>query len=189
MAAWQACYADFGPLAVNLSGPQLRQPHLSARIGELLQSCGLSPDKLQLEITETFVMSQKEEALPVLQSLRELGLQLAIDDFGTGYSSLSYLKRLPIDTLKIDKSFVDGLPDDPNDAAIARAIIALGRSMQLTVIAEGVETKSQERFLALEGCQQIQGYVLSRPLPAEAFAERFLVARDVTLGADTRASL
>ncbi len=189
MATWQACYADFGPLAVNLSGPQLRQPHLSARIGELLQSCGLSPDKLQLEITETFVMSQKEEALPVLQSLRELGLQLAIDDFGTGYSSLSYLKRLPIDTLKIDKSFVDGLPDDPNDAAIARAIIALGRSMQLTVIAEGVETKSQERFLALEGCQQIQGYVLSRPLPAETFAERFLVARDVTLGADTRASL
>ncbi|MCY1427709.1 putative signaling protein [compost metagenome] len=122
-------------------------------------------------------MSQKAEALPILQALKELGLQLAIDDFGTGYSSLSYLKRLPIDILKIDQSFIAGLPDDPEDAAITRAIIALGRSMQLTVIAEGVETKSQERILAFEGCQQIQGYVLSKPLPAAEFASKFLKLR------------
>ncbi len=188
MSAWQGEYLAFGALAVNLAGPQLRQPQLVGRISELLAAAGLEPASLQLEITETFVMSQKEEALPILQALKELGLQLAIDDFGTGYSSLSYLKRLPIDTLKIDQSFVAGLPDDPNDAAITRAIIALGHSMQLTVIAEGVETKSQERFLAFEGCQQIQGYVLSKPLSAADFAARFLVSRQ-TLGSNAQAPL
>ncbi|MNZ59705.1 Cyclic di-GMP phosphodiesterase Gmr [compost metagenome] len=177
LSCWQKDFAPFGPLAVNLAGAQLRQPQLVGRISELLAAAGLAPGNLQLEITETFVMSQKEEALPILQALKELGLQLAIDDFGTGYSSLSYLKRLPIDILKIDQSFIAGLPDDPEDAAITRAIIALGRSMQLTVIAEGVETKSQERFLAFEGCQQIQGYVLSKPLPAEEFASKFLKLR------------
>jgi len=188
MRLWQKQYPPFGPLAVNLAGAQLRQPQLLERISELLADAGLEPGSLQLEITETFVMSQKEEALPILQALRELGLQLAIDDFGTGYSSLSYLKRLPIDILKIDKSFIAGLPDDPNDAAITRAIIALGRSMHLTVIAEGVELKSQERFLAFEGCQQIQGYAISKPLPAELFAEKFLASRQ-TLGASALASL
>ncbi|MCQ4348924.1 EAL domain-containing protein [Pseudomonas stutzeri] len=188
MHAWQEHYLEFGPLAVNLAGPQLRQAQLVERISELLASHALAPASLQLEITETFVMSQKEEALPILQALKTLGLQLAIDDFGTGYSSLSYLKRLPIDTLKIDQSFVAGLPDDPHDAAITRAIIALGRSMQLTVIAEGVETKSQERFLAFEGCQQIQGYALSKPLPAEQFAASFLAPRQ-TLGSSVQAPL
>ncbi|SFP93210.1 PAS domain S-box-containing protein/diguanylate cyclase (GGDEF) domain-containing protein [Geopseudomonas sagittaria] len=177
LSSWQKDYAPFGPLALNLAGAQLRQPQLVGRISELLANAGLKPGCLQLEITETFVMSQKEEALPILQALKELGLQLAIDDFGTGYSSLSYLKRLPVDILKIDQSFIAGLPADPDDAAITRAIIALGRSMQLTVIAEGVETKSQERFLAIEGCQQIQGYVLSKPLPAEEFAAKFLKLR------------
>lgn len=119
-------------------------------------------------------MSQAEEALSVLHQLKQLGVQLAIDDFGTGYSSLSYLKRLPLDILKIDQSFIRGLPDDPHDAAIARAIIALGRSMQLTIIAEGVENQAQQRFLAAEGCEQIQGYIVSLPLPPDEFAATFL---------------
>lgn len=174
MREWQDRHAPFGPLSVNLAGAQLRQPQLVERIDRLLQDTGVIPCHLQLEITEGFIMSQAEEALAVLHALKALGVQLAIDDFGTGYSSLSYLKRLPLDIIKIDKSFVRGLPDDLEDAAIARAIIALGRSMQLTVIAEGVETHAQEAFLTAEGCEQIQGYVVSRPLPADVFARQFL---------------
>ncbi len=179
---WQQLYRPFGTLAVNLAGAQIGQPDLPQHIASLLQRHELAAESLELEITETFIMGQAGEVLPILCALRELGVQLAIDDFGTGYSSLSYLKRLPVHTLKIDKSFIDGLPDDAEDAAIARAIIALGRSMHLTVVAEGVETKAQERFLSLEGCQQIQGYIVSRPLPAAAFAEQFLQRRQA-LGA------
>ncbi len=174
MREWQSRHAPFGPLSVNLAGAQLRQPSLHQAIAGLLEEHALDPSLLQLEITEGFIMNQAEEALGILHQLKTLGVQLAIDDFGTGYSSLSYLKRLPLDILKIDRSFVHGLPDDPNDVAIARAIIALGRSMHLTVIAEGVETKAQELFLAAEGCQQIQGFVVSRPLAAETFADKFL---------------
>ena len=174
MREWHALYLPFGPLAVNLAGAQLRQPNLLRRIEQLLGDCGLTPESLQLEITENFIMSQAEEALQVLHQLKRLGVQLAIDDFGTGYSSLSYLKRLPLDILKIDQSFVRGLPDDPHDVAIVRAIIALGRSMQLTVIAEGVETQAQQLFLAGEGCEQIQGYIVSLPLPPDEFAATFL---------------
>jgi diguanylate cyclase (GGDEF)-like protein/PAS domain S-box-containing protein len=174
MREWQDSHAPFGPLSVNLSGSQLRQTQLVERIAGTLSDFGLAATSLQLEITESFIMTQAEEALLILHELKKLGLQLAIDDFGTGYSSLSYLKRLPLDILKIDKSFVRGLPGDPDDAAITRAIIALGRSLQMTVIAEGVETKAQELFLTSEGCEQIQGYVISRPLSAESFAANFL---------------
>ncbi|WP_147482277.1 EAL domain-containing protein, partial [Pseudomonas syringae] len=124
---------------------------------------------------ENFIMSQTQDALAVLHKLKQLGVQLAIDDFGTGYSSLSYLKRLPLDILKIDQSFIRGLPEDTHDAAIVRAIIALGRSMQLTVIAEGVETHEQQQFLSEEGCEQIQGYIISLPLQPDEFSERFLL--------------
>jgi len=187
MRAWQDSHAPFGPLSVNLSGSQLRQAQLTERIAGTLSDFGLNADKLQLEITESFIMTQAEEALVILHELKELGLQLAIDDFGTGYSSLSYLKRLPLDILKIDKSFVRGLPGDPDDAAITRAIIALGRSLQMTVIAEGVETKAQEIFLTSEGCEQIQGYVVSRPLDAEAFANNFL--GPLAIGSTEKASV
>jgi diguanylate cyclase (GGDEF)-like protein/PAS domain S-box-containing protein len=174
MHEWNQRYDVFGPLSVNLAGAQLRQPNLVSRIERLLLQYRLLPGCLQLEITENFIMSQTEEALSVLHRLKMLGVQLAIDDFGTGYSSLSYLKRLPLDILKIDQSFVRGLPDDPHDAAIVRAIIALGRSMQLTVIAEGVETFEQQQFLADQGCEQIQGYLVSLPLRADEFSATFL---------------
>ncbi|CAG8869900.1 hypothetical protein PS627_03723 [Pseudomonas fluorescens] len=174
MYSWQKTYEPFGPLSINLAGAQLRQPNLAKRIEHLLKAYQLNPGDLQLEITENFIMNQAEEALAILHQLKQLGVQLAIDDFGTGYSSLSYLKRLPLDILKIDQSFIRGLPDDPNDAAIARAIIALGRSMQLTIIAEGVENHPQQQFLAAEGCEQIQGYIVSLPLRPEEFASTFL---------------
>jgi EAL domain-containing protein (putative c-di-GMP-specific phosphodiesterase class I) len=182
MQQWQAQQLPFGVLSVNLTGVQLRQPHLLVRIASLLEEHSLTPACLQLEITESFIMNQAEEALALLHQIKNLGIQLAIDDFGTGYSSLSYLKRLPVDTLKIDQSFVRGLPTDSNDIAIVRAILALGRSMQLTVIAEGVETRAQELFLAQEGCEQIQGFIVSRALPADAFTEKFLSTRH-SLGA------
>ncbi|KAF0867216.1 bifunctional diguanylate cyclase/phosphodiesterase [Pseudomonas sp. LD120] len=177
LAAWSQDYESFGPLSVNLAGAQLRQPNLLGRIEQLLRDYQLQPGVLQLEITENFIMSQAEEALEVLHQLKSLGVQLAIDDFGTGYSSLSYLKRLPLDFLKIDQSFVRGLPDDPHDVAIVRAIIALGRSMQFTVIAEGVENQEQQTFLALEGCEQIQGYIVSLPLEPLEFCTTFLQIR------------
>nr|WP_080266589.1 bifunctional diguanylate cyclase/phosphodiesterase [Pseudomonas syringae] len=175
MGEWRKTFQPFGPLSVNLAGAQLHQPNLVEHIEKLLADNGLVPDCLQLEITENFIMSQTQEALEVLHKLKKLGVQLAIDDFGTGYSSLSYLKRLPLDILKIDQSFVRGLPDDTHDAAIVRAIIALGRSLQLTVIAEGVETREQQQFLATEGCEQMQGYISSLPLLPEEFSARFLL--------------
>ncbi|SDA78653.1 PAS domain S-box-containing protein/diguanylate cyclase (GGDEF) domain-containing protein [Pseudomonas sp. NFACC15-1] len=174
LCEWNSTYESLGPLSVNLAGAQLRQPNLLGRIEQLLREHQLRPGLLQLEITENFIMSQAEEALTVLHQLKNLGVQLAIDDFGTGYSSLSYLKRLPLDILKIDQSFVRGLPDDPHDVAIVRAIIALGRSMQFSIIAEGVETLAQQQFLAEEGCEQIQGYIVSLPLCADEFAATFL---------------
>ena len=174
LCEWNSTYESLGPLSVNLAGAQLRQPNLLGRIEQLLREHQLRPDLLQLEITENFIMSQADEALTVLHQLKNLGVQLAIDDFGTGYSSLSYLKRLPLDILKIDQSFVRGLPDDPHDVAIVRAIIALGRSMQFSIIAEGVETLAQQQFLAEEGCEQIQGYIVSLPLCADEFAATFL---------------
>lgn len=191
MHSWKQTYQAFGPLSVNLAGAQLRQPHLARRIEQLLKTYHLKAGDLQLEITENFIMSQAEEALAVLHQLKQLGVQLAIDDFGTGYSSLSYLKRLPLDILKIDQSFIRGLPDDPNDAAIARAIIALGRSMQLTIIAEGVENHAQQRFLASEGCEQIQGYIVSLPLRPEEFAATFLriALSDLSDGTASKPSL
>ena len=189
--AWQGAFEDFGPLSVNLAGAQLRHPNLLSRIEQLLRDYRLEPGCLQLEITENFIMSQAEEALAVLHQLKRLGVQLAIDDFGTGYSSLSYLKRLPLDFLKIDQSFVRGLPDDPHDVAIVRAIIALGHSMQFTIIAEGVENLAQQAFLAAEGCEQMQGYIVSLPLPPELFAETFLRTRmrDFTDGTARKPSL
>ncbi len=155
----------------NLSGRQLGSELFHEAMQCILQDVGMEPNLLELEITETTVMKDTEHSALVMNGLRAIGIKLAIDDFGTGYSSLSYLKTLPISKLKIDRSFVKDIPDDTNDAAITQAIIALGNSLQLEVIAEGVETEEQSRFLLREGCHMAQGFLYSRPLPPEEFEE------------------
>ena len=175
--AWQL--AGLPPLrvAVNVSGRQIGNDHVAEKIAAALKDTGLDPQFLEIEVTESVVMQDAARAISTLNTLQEMGVTLAIDDFGTGYSSLSYLKRFPINKLKIDKSFIDGVLDDPDDAAIALAIIAMAHSLRHTVIAEGVETEAQADFLRAHGCDEIQGYLFSRPLPADQFAE-FL--RDVS---------
>ncbi|MCK9987952.1 MAG: hypothetical protein AzoDbin1_04424 [Azoarcus sp.] len=166
-------WADAGlpPLqvSVNLSARQLWQAELPDRIAAILESTGLPPQSLELELTESMIMGHEAQAVERLGQLRSMGLRLAIDDFGTGYSSLSYLKNLPIEVLKIDQSFVRNIPQDRNDMEIAGGIIALARKLNLAVTAEGVETAAQLAFLAEQGCDSYQGYLFSRPLPAEEF--------------------
>ncbi|MBF0623417.1 MAG: EAL domain-containing protein [Magnetococcales bacterium] len=159
--------------AVNLAAPQFTQEGLPERIGRILEETGLPPAHLELEVTESMVMINLEQAITVMGRLKEMGLSISLDDFGTGYSSLSYLKRFPLRALKIDQSFVRDLTDDSNDAAIVTAIISLGRSLGLRVVAEGVETEAQLAFLAREGCNEMQGYLTGRPMPPEEF-ERVL---------------
>ena len=155
-----------GPLtvAVNLSAIQFRQSGFVEFVARTLEETGLHPEFLELEITESLLMSEADDALCVLTRLNEMKICLSIDDFGTGYSSLSYLKRLPVDKLKIDQSFVREIPHDPDDVAIARAIISLAHSMELGVIAEGVETIEQYEFLEGLQCDEVQGYYFSRPV-------------------------
>jgi len=156
-------------MAINLSGHQLQKEMIVGLVQHVLRETGVQPGWLELEITESFIMRQADEAIGMLDQLKDMGVQLAIDDFGTGYSSLSHLKRLPVHKLKIDRSFVQGIPQDSNDAAIARAVIALGSSMQLTVIAEGVETEQQAAFLRAEGCDQGQGFLYGYPVSGAEF--------------------
>jgi EAL domain-containing protein (putative c-di-GMP-specific phosphodiesterase class I) len=137
----------------------------------VLADTGLPPHLLELEITESTLMENAQDTLAALHRLRELGVRLSIDDFGTGYSSLSYLKRFPVDIIKIDRSFVQDLPQDSDDAAIVSAIIALAHSLRLHVVAEGVETDAQMAFLARRSCDMMQGYHLSPAVPAEQFEE------------------
>jgi diguanylate cyclase (GGDEF)-like protein/PAS domain S-box-containing protein len=156
-------------LAINISGRQIQQNDFVQKVAAILEKNGIQGDMLDFEITEGFIMRQARTEIESLNQLRSMGISLSIDDFGTGYSSLSYLKLLPVDTLKIDQSFVRDIGQDSNDEAIARAIIALGHSLGLKVIAEGVETECQNTFLRDEGCDQIQGFLRSRPLPAAEF--------------------
>ncbi|HEY8162333.1 MAG: sensor domain-containing protein [Methylocystis sp.] len=153
-------------IAVNISGVQIERSDLVQSVAAILAQTGLPPQFLELEITETYVMRQAQHNVQVLDGLRALGVSLAIDDFGTGQSSLAYLKRLPVDKLKIDRSFIADLPSEENEAAIARAIVALGHSLHLKVLAEGIETPAQAQFLRELGCDEAQGYLFSRPIDA-----------------------
>jgi diguanylate cyclase (GGDEF)-like protein/PAS domain S-box-containing protein len=158
------------PVAVNLAARHFRNTQLPDQLNALLARHGLSADVLELELTESILLDADATVLQTLGELRDLGIGLAIDDFGTGYSSLSYLRRFPITTIKIDQSFVRDLEEDPEDRTLALSIIALGHSLGLTVVAEGVETQAQRDILLQQGCDMAQGYWFSRPLPAEDFA-------------------
>jgi len=168
---WQRFPSGPVRLAVNLSAHQFRQQKLSDRIAGILKETELLPQFLEIEITETVLMQSTPETLQRLRDLKVLGIHISIDDFGTGFSSLSYLKQLPIDSLKIDQSFVRDIPADANDAAITRAIIVMAHTLQLNVIAEGVETQEQLQFLATENCDEIQGFYFSRPVPPDKFED------------------
>jgi diguanylate cyclase (GGDEF)-like protein/PAS domain S-box-containing protein len=158
-------------MAVNLSARQLRHPYLVALVEDTLRETGIEAARLELELTESLLMEDTEVNKGVLAAFSRLGVRLAIDDFGTGHSSLSYLRRLEVDTLKIDRSFVTAIPNDPEDCAIATAVLALGQSLQMKVVAEGVETEEQAEFLRNLGCGEMQGWLLSRALPAHQMAE------------------
>jgi len=157
-------------VAINLSARQLGASDLVALVTGALDAAGLAPGCLHLEVTESVLIDDLALTIQRLNDLKALGVHIDIDDFGTGYSSLSYLKRLPIDTLKIDQSFTDGLGTDRDDTAIVRAIISMGQALDLQLIAEGVETETQLLELQRLGCAFAQGYHFSRPLPPAAFA-------------------
>ena len=177
IAAWQAAGLRVPRVSVNLSARQFSDGRLGQRIAAILQARGIEPSCLELELTESILMRDIGEAMAMLESLKRLGVSIAIDDFGTGYSSLNYLKQLPIDVLKIDRCFVDGLPQGEQDGQITRAIIAMSHSLNLSVIAEGVETPEQLMFLREHGCDEVQGFFLGRPLPASELALTCLGSR------------
>lgn len=160
-------------ISVNLSGVQIQQGDIVGTVRRILEESGLKPEHLELELTESTIMRRSKQAVDTLDRLRKLGVHIAVDDFGTGYSSLNYLKRFPITNLKIDKSFVRDTPGDINGELITNAVIALAKSLELEVTAEGVETAIQEKFLIEHGCQRAQGYFYSPPLNARAF-ERYM---------------
>ena len=167
-------------LSVNFSARQFQQPTFITDVAQILKDTNLDPRWLELELTESSIMKDPEQAIEKLHELKLMGIKVAVDDFGTGYSSLNYLKRFPIDTLKIDKSFVADVCKDPHDTAIVRAIINLGHALDVTVIAEGVETKEQLQYLSALECDAVQGFLFSKALSAKAFEELLVEQRRVT---------
>jgi diguanylate cyclase (GGDEF)-like protein len=160
------------PVAVNLSARQFTSESLVADLVDAMRQYGVTPDALEVELTESALMAEPERASDVLQRLSAMGVRVAIDDFGTGYSSLSYLKRFPANTVKIDRSFIHGLPSDSDDSAITQAVIAMAHSLGLKVVAEGVETEPQMTALRDMGCDEAQGYLIGRPMPGSELARR-----------------
>ena len=163
--AWLDAGCNDFTVAVTLSARQLQQPDLAKRVQQTLDTTGLPARHLELEITESLLLNDTEQNIALLHRLHDLGIRLALDDFGTGYSSLSYLKKFPFDLLKIDQSFVRGLPDNQEDAAIVDSIITMGHKLGMKVIAEGVETNEQSALLRWLDCNLVQGYLIGRPLP------------------------
>jgi EAL domain-containing protein (putative c-di-GMP-specific phosphodiesterase class I) len=155
-------------VAINLSPRQFQHEQLLRDIDDTLATTGMSPELLELEITEGMLMQNVERAIGLLTEIKRRGVRLSMDDFGTGYSSMALIKRFPIDTLKIDRSFIRDLPENTDDEAIADAIIRLGKALRLTIVAEGVETTEQEAFLRDHACDEMQGYLFSRPVSAES---------------------
>jgi diguanylate cyclase (GGDEF)-like protein/PAS domain S-box-containing protein len=181
LRAWQEAGLPAAPVAINLSARQLQQADLAGAIQRIVADNGTDPALLEFELTESMLMTNPEAAVEMLSRIKALGMRLSVDDFGTGYSSLAYLKRFPLDALKIDRTFVRDLPDDLDDAAITKAVIRLAHSLNLKVVAEGVETAAQLRELEQYGCDEIQGYYLSRPLPAADCAALLLRADEPVL--------
>lgn len=169
IVAWQAQGTDLRRLAVNLSAIQLESDTFVGLVERILEETGAPTDAIEFELTESMVLRNPERSVATLNRLHDLGIHLSLDDFGTGYSSLSYLKRLPVDTLKIDRSFVEGVPADTDDSQIVQMICALAKSVRLEIVAEGIETEAQRDFLIAQGCDYLQGYLISKALPAEEF--------------------
>jgi EAL domain-containing protein (putative c-di-GMP-specific phosphodiesterase class I) len=181
--AWQRAGTPLR-VAINLSARQLYSPGLLSEIKAALHDSGLDPSLLELEITETVMMQNVQQGAELLRELKARGVHLSVDDFGTGYSSLAYLKRLPLNTLKIDRSFITDIPHDADDAAITQAVIAMGHSLRIRVVAEGVERDSQLDFLRRHGCDEMQGFLFSQPVPADE-VQRLLTAQPSKVPATT----
>jgi diguanylate cyclase (GGDEF)-like protein len=174
--SWKDAGLSIGNMAVNVSAIQFRDEKFLEDLFSVLRQTGLDPHSLELEVTEGVLMNNAEVAASTLKAVRDIGIRVSVDDFGTGYSSLSYLRRFPLDSLKIDQSFLHRIYVPPDDAIIVSAIIAMGRSIGLTVIAEGVETVEELAFLKANECDEAQGYYFSRPVPAEEFAKLLIAA-------------
>ncbi|MEX8520465.1 MAG: putative bifunctional diguanylate cyclase/phosphodiesterase [Leptothrix sp. (in: b-proteobacteria)] len=187
MVAWDAQGLAPLNLAVNLSARQFRQQDLVGQIARLLADTGFDPHRLEIELTESMLIDDLDYVVSIMAGLAGMGVRVAIDDFGTGHSSLSYLKRFNVDTLKIDRSFVRDTPDDADDSAISLAVIALAHGLHLKVVAEGVENEAQAEFLRSHGCDEMQGYLLSRPLAPEGFVEWLRAREPGFTRRDTRA--
>ena len=172
---WQEAGLATVPVSVNISAAEFRHKDFLAGVAQILAETGLAPHFIELELTESILMHDATSSASVLAALKAMGMKLAIDDFGTGYSSLSYLKRFPIDTLKIDQSFVRDVATDADDASIVGAVIEMGRNLKQRVIAEGVETSAQLDFLRAQHCAEGQGFHLGRPLTADAFGQLLTV--------------
>ncbi|MDX2494909.1 MAG: EAL domain-containing protein [Desulfuromusa sp.] len=179
---WRKQGCGLRRIAVNLSGKQIQQKNLPEMVERVLLETGCPSGSLELEITEGFIMQHPEKSISALQQIRALGVELSVDDFGTGHSSLNYLKKLPINRLKIDRSFVWDIGENPEGEAITKAVIAMGKSLNLQITGEGIETPTQRQFLESHGCHEAQGYLFSRPLPAEEVGD--LIKRGV-LGSDS----
>ncbi|HEX9595722.1 MAG TPA: EAL domain-containing protein, partial [Anaerolineales bacterium] len=177
--AWRAAGLTPIRMAVNISPRQLKQQNLCEVVTQVLSETGVEPETLELELTESALMESSDATIQPLIELYSRGVRISLDDFGTGYSSLMYLQRFPINTLKIDGSFVRDITTDPGDAAIASGLIALAHSLNLNVTAEGVETAGQLDFLRRKGCDEVQGNLISMPIDAESFA--LLLRRDALL--------